>query len=105
MKPATQERQTRTTAQTEPTLLTDDDLFLFNEGSHFRLYDKLGAHPVTLGGVAGTYFAVWAPGAQYVAVTGDFNGWDKGKHPLKPRGSSGIWEGFVPGAAAGACYK
>jgi 1,4-alpha-glucan branching enzyme len=105
MKSGVQVRETVRAVQVEPTLLTDDDLYLFNEGSHFRLYDKLGAHPMTVGGVSGTYFAVWAPGAQYVAVTGDFNGWDQGKNPLKPRGASGIWEAFVPGAGPGACYK
>ncbi|HZY83792.1 MAG TPA: 1,4-alpha-glucan branching enzyme, partial [Gemmataceae bacterium] len=86
-------------------LLSAQDLYLFNEGSHFRLYDKLGAHPRTVRGVTGTAFAVWAPAAEYVAVIGDFNGWDKGRHPLRPRESSGIWEGFVPGVLTGAAYK
>jgi 1,4-alpha-glucan branching enzyme len=72
-------------------LLTDDDLFLFNEGSHLRLYEKLGSHLVTHQGLAGTYFAVWAPSAARVGVIGDFNGWDRGSHPLRTRGSSGIW--------------
>jgi 1,4-alpha-glucan branching enzyme len=94
-----------TAAPTAPTLLAEDDLYLFNEGSHFRLYDKLGAHILKASGVDGTYFAVWAPGAEYAAVMGDFNGWDKGKNPLTPRGSSGIWEGFVPGVGPGTCYK
>ncbi|MFH0825084.1 MAG: 1,4-alpha-glucan branching protein GlgB [Pseudomonadota bacterium] len=86
-------------------LLTDDDLFLFNEGSHFRLYEKLGAHPATVNGVNGTYFAVWAPNANRVTVIGDFNHWNREKHYLSPRGSSGIWEGFIPGIGKGACYK
>ncbi len=86
-------------------LLTQQDLYLYNEGSHYRLYDKLGAHPATLDGVAGTLFAVWAPSAEYVAVIGDFNGWDKGSHPLVPREQSGIWEGFVPGVGPGDAYK
>lgn len=86
-------------------LLTDDDLFLFNEGNHFRLYYKLGAHPLTVDGVSGTYFAVWAPDAERVFVMGDFNGWDKDSHPLASRGQSGIWEGFVPGVGQGALYK
>jgi 1,4-alpha-glucan branching enzyme len=85
--------------------LTDDDVYLFNEGSHFHLYDKLGAHPAIRKGVAGAHFAVWAPDAQYVAVIGDWNGWDPGAHPLQPRGYSGIWEGFVPGAIQGTAYK
>jgi 1,4-alpha-glucan branching enzyme len=86
-------------------LLSEQDLYLFNEGSHFRLYDKLGAHLRTVDGVAGTAFAVWAPGAEYVSVIGDFNDWDKGRHPLYPRAQSGIWEGFIPGIGHGAVYK
>ncbi len=87
-------------------LLTDEDLHLFNEGTHYRLYRKLGAHPRLINGrVTGTSFAVWAPGARSVAVMGDFNGWDKTTHPLRPRGRSGIWEGFAPGIAPGAPYK
>ena len=86
-------------------LLTDDDLYLFNEGSHFRLYDKLGAHPMEHEGKKGTHFAVWAPDAEKVYVMGGFNGWDKESHPLHPRGKSGIWEGFIPGVGKGANYK
>jgi 1,4-alpha-glucan branching enzyme len=86
-------------------LLTEDDLFLFNEGSHFRLYEKLGCHLVEVEGVAGAYFAVWAPDAEYVSVIGDFNFYDPGEHPLKPKGSSGIWEGFIPGITQGETYK
>src|SRR5438309_12117325 len=63
-------------------LLTDHDLYLFNEGTHYRLYDKLGAHVVTHDGVKGTYFAVWAPNAEAVSVMGDFNGWNRDSHPL-----------------------
>jgi 1,4-alpha-glucan branching enzyme len=87
------------------TRLTEQDLYLFNEGSHFHLYDKLGAHPATSGGAAGTYFAVWAPNAERVAVMGDFNDWNKTSHPLRARGSSGIWEGVLPGVGAGTHYK
>jgi 1,4-alpha-glucan branching enzyme len=87
------------------TLLSEEDLYLFNQGSHFCLYGKLGAHSLTAEGVEGTYFAVWAPNAQQVSVMGDFNGWDKASHPLRPRGRSGIWEGFVPGVGKGAIYK
>jgi 1,4-alpha-glucan branching enzyme len=86
-------------------LLTDDDLFLFNEGSHFRLYQKMGAHQVTVDGKEGTYFAVWAPDAEGVYVIGDFNGWDKRCHSLRPRGQSGIWEGFIEGVKKGNLYK
>ncbi len=85
--------------------LTGDDLYLFNEGSHFRLYQKLGAHPMTVEGRDGTHFAVWAPDARQVSVVGDFNGWDKSSHPLSPQGQSGIWEGFIPGVTKGAVYK
>ncbi len=86
-------------------LLTDHDLYLFNEGSHFRLYDKLGARVVTHAGTSGTYFAVWAPNAEQVSVIGDFNGWDKRSHRLSPKGQSGIWEGFFPGVGKGTLFK
>jgi 1,4-alpha-glucan branching enzyme len=84
--------------------LTDDDLYLFNEGRHLRLYDKLGAHLGERDGQPGCWFAVWAPNARSVSVLGDFNGWQHGKTPLAPRGQSGIWEGFVPGAHKGQRY-
>ncbi len=87
------------------TLISGDDLYLFNEGTHYRLYDKLGAHPMTVDGAAGTYFAVWAPNAYDVSVMGDFNWWNNGSHHLRQRGSSGIWEGFVPGIGGGSIYK
>ncbi|HEX7842684.1 MAG TPA: 1,4-alpha-glucan branching protein GlgB [Kofleriaceae bacterium] len=83
------------------TLLTPDDLFLFNQGTHYRLYDKLGAHVVP----GGTYFAVWAPSATAVSVIGDWNGWHGGRDRLNPRESSGIWEGVIPGIGHGARYK
>jgi 1,4-alpha-glucan branching enzyme len=86
-------------------LLTDNDLYLFNEGSHFRLYDKLGAHVIDHNGLGGTYFAVWAPNATQVFVMGDFNGWNKSSHPLQPKGNSGIWERFFPGIGKGTLYK
>jgi 1,4-alpha-glucan branching enzyme len=89
----------------DATTLTSDDLFLFNEGSHYRLYEKLGAHLLTMDGVEGVYFAVWAPNARQVSVTGDFNSWNKTSHALCPRGQSGIWEGFIPGVTEGAIYK
>jgi 1,4-alpha-glucan branching enzyme len=93
------------TTLTSPQLLTDQDLYLFNEGSHYRIYDKMGAHPVTHKGQTGTVFSVWAPNARSVSVVGSFNGWDPKSHHLEPRASSGIWEGFVPGASHGALYK
>ena len=89
----------------EVTLLSDQDLYLFNEGSHLRLYEKLGSQPGTLKGVEGTYFAVWAPNAARVSVVGDFNDWNRERHPLGPRDTSGIWETFVPGVGPGARYK
>src|SRR6478672_6346726 len=89
----------------ETSLLTEQDLHLFNEGTHYRIYDKLGAHLTMAGGKAGTYFGVWAPNASSVCVVGDFNGWNTQSHPLRARASSGIWEGFVPGVGKGALYK
>ncbi len=86
-------------------LLTQDDLYLFNEGSHYRLYNKLGAHPLIADGTTGTYFAVWAPNAAEVSVMGEFNHWDKASHALRPRGDSGIWEGFISGVGPGTVYK
>ncbi len=86
-------------------LLSEDDIYLFNEGKHYRLHEKLGSHPVTLGDVQGTYFAVWAPDAEQVFVMGDFNDWSKTSHPLKPKERSGIWEGFVPDVGKGNRYK
>jgi 1,4-alpha-glucan branching enzyme len=88
------------------TLFSSTDITLFQAGSHYRLYEKFGAHPVEVEGAMGTYFAVWAPDAAYVAVMGDFNGWDHFKHTLYPRwDNSGIWEGFVPGVNPGQLYK
>ena len=86
-------------------LLSDDDLYLFNEGTHYKLYDKLGAHTMTVDGATGTYFAVWAPNAKELYVIGDFNGWDRTRHRLQPRGKSGIWEGFINGIGPGNVYK
>jgi 1,4-alpha-glucan branching enzyme len=86
-------------------LLTDHDVYLFNEGTHFGLYEKLGAHVVAREGAEGTHFAVWAPDAESVTVMGSFNDWDKASHPLRPRASSGIWHGFIPSAHKGDAYK
>jgi 1,4-alpha-glucan branching enzyme len=86
-------------------LLTRDDLYLFNEGTHSRLYRKMGAHPGKINGKEGAFFAVWAPDARRVSVIGDFNGWQKGANPLFPRGRSGVWEGFIPGVKRGDLYK
>ncbi len=87
-------------------LLTDHDIYLFKEGTHFRLYEKLGSHVVESEGIKGTFFAVWAPNAESVSVIGDFNGWNAETHPLMVRpGGSGIWEGFLPGVGQGTLYK
>src|SRR5438093_9503552 len=88
--------ETASSAPTSP--ITEDDLHWFNEGTHSHLYEKLGAHPDQ----GGTHFAVWAPNAAEVSLTGDFNGWNRGSHKLYPRGQSGIWEGFLRGVGAGA---
>jgi 1,4-alpha-glucan branching enzyme len=85
--------------------LSDFDLYLFGEGTHDRIYEKLGAHCETHDGVSGTRFAVWAPNAEGASVVGDFNAWDGRVHPMQARGSSGVWEAFVPGVGAGALYK
>ena len=87
-----------------PPVLTDFDLFLLGEGTHLRLYDKLGAHPMMLDGVAGVAFAVFAPNAKRVSVVGDFNSWDGRRHAMRVRGN-GFWEIFIPDAKAGNKYK
>jgi 1,4-alpha-glucan branching enzyme len=88
-----------------PYLLSDFDLHLLSEGKHFESFQKLGAHLRIVDGVAGVHFAVWAPNAKRVSVVGDFNRWDGRVHPLRSRGSSGIWELFIPGLSEGAIYK
>ena len=86
-------------------LLTAEDFYLFNEGTHYRIYEKMGAHVVESNGTTGTVFSVWAPNAREVSVVGDFNGWTPQSHPLQARGTSGIWEGFIPGVGKGTLYK
>jgi len=86
-------------------LLSADDVYLFNQGNHFQLYEKFGAHIVFDGAAPGVYFAVWAPNARQVSVIGDFNDWDRLRHLLQPLESSGIWEGFIPGIGKGTPYK
>ncbi len=81
------------------------DLYLAGEGRHLRLYEKLGAHPRLIDGVAGVSFSVWAPNARRVSLVGDFNGWDGRLLPMRLMGVSGIWEIFVPGVQRGALYK
>jgi 1,4-alpha-glucan branching enzyme len=89
----------------DASLLTDWDLHLFNEGSHHKLWEKLGSHIVERDGVIGTNFAVWAPNADQVTVIGEFNGWDPRSHRLEHRGASGIWEGWIPKVGKGTIYK
>ena len=92
-------------SQPDLRVLTEYDLYLFGEGKHTRIYDKFGAHPMTLDGVEGVYFAVWAPNANRVSVVGDFNGWDGVRHRMHARGATGVWEAFVPDARVGSRYK
>ena len=93
------------TMQLKDSIITEHDLYLFNEGTHYRLHTVLGAHPIERDGQAGVHFAVWAPNARAVSVFGDFNGWDKESHPMSLLGESGIWATFVPGIEQGAAYK
>ncbi|MGZ2371411.1 1,4-alpha-glucan branching protein GlgB [Ancylomarina sp. YFZ004] len=87
-------------------LFSDFDINLFKVGKHYRLYEKFGSHIITLDGVKGTYFAVWAPTAKMVSVIGDFNYWLEGEHALNVRwDESGIWEGFIPHVEKGSIYK
>ena len=84
--------------------LTDQDVYLFNEGSNYRIYEKLGAHQIS-GNQPGVCFSVWAPNAREVSIIGEFNEWNTHSHPLRARGTSGIWEGFIPGIDKGTLYK
>ncbi len=88
-----------------PFQITDFDEHLYGEGSHYRTYEKMGAHPMTLEGVSGVHFAVWAPNAVRVSVVGPFNRWDGRNHPMQKRGDSGLWELFLPMIQVGDIYK
>jgi 1,4-alpha-glucan branching enzyme len=105
LPPAVTDLMNSSATLSQRAILGDHDFHLFNEGSHYRLYEKLGAHLCERDGVAGTQFAVWAPAAESVNVFGDFNGWDKSATKLSPTGPSGIWVGFVPGVGPGTSYK
>jgi 1,4-alpha-glucan branching enzyme len=85
--------------------LTDYDMHLIAQGTHYQMHEKVGAHLCSREGVDGVAFCVWAPNAESVSVVGDFNGWDREAHPLNARAQSGFWECFVPGLAQGALYK
>jgi 1,4-alpha-glucan branching enzyme len=86
-------------------VLSDEDLYLFGEGNNYRIYERMGCHLLTINGVSGAFFAVWAPNAKRVSVIGNFNGWDGRKHPMRVRGLSGVWELFIPGLQEGELYK
>lgn len=86
-------------------IITETDRYLFGNGAHYEIYQKLGAHIMEIDGVKGTYFAVWAPNAKAVSVVGDFNDWNGYIHIMERLGTSGIWERFVPGACEGSLYK
>jgi len=86
-------------------VLSDFDLHLFQEGKHLHIYHFLGAHPYSIDGISGVLFAVWAPNASRVSAVGNFNQWDGRRHPMRSRGSSGVWELFIPGLNAGELYK
>jgi 1,4-alpha-glucan branching enzyme len=88
-----------------PPVLTEFDLHLFGEGTNYRTYERLGAHLIELEGVSGVSFAVWAPNAERVSVVGLFNQWDGRRHPMRPRGATGIWELFIPGLGEWEIYK
>jgi 1,4-alpha-glucan branching enzyme len=88
-----------------PPVLGDLDVHLLAEGNHLRSYQKLGAHPVTVCGVRGASFAVWAPDAKRVSLIGDFNAWDGRRYPMRARHECGVWEIFLPGIDLGALYK
>lgn len=86
-------------------VITEYDLYLYNEGNHHRIYEKLGAHYITIDGVSGTCFSVWAPCAKRVSVIGSFNCWDGRRHQMRCLGSSGVYEIFIPGVCPGDMYK
>ncbi len=88
-----------------PPLLTDFELHLFAEGTFFKAYETMGAHLRTVHGIAGVHFVVWAPSAARVSVVGDFNEWDGRRHPMTNRGSTGLWELFIPELIDGTLYK
>ena len=85
--------------------ITEVDRYLFGNGTHYEIYEKLGAHPVNYKGKDGMYFAVWAPHAEAVSVVGDFNGWDPDADPMTVLEDSGIYETFVPSLSVGELYK
>ncbi|TMD33433.1 MAG: 1,4-alpha-glucan branching protein GlgB, partial [Chloroflexi bacterium] len=98
--------QVSTGEQDTSSIFSDFDLYLFGQGKHRRIYEKMGAHPRTVDGVVGVNFALWAPNARTVSVIGDFNGWQHGAHPMHLRHIDlGVWECFIPDIQVGALYK
>ncbi len=92
--------------QNVPSVFSDFDLYLFGQGKHYRIYEKMGAHVLTVNDVSGVHFAVWAPNAVAISVIGDFNDWQHGRNPMHLRHQElGVWECFVPGLQAGTLYK
>src|SRR6185436_14077930 len=100
-KSAATAKRTMLDPQSFSPTLGEVDLYLFGEGRHEQIYEKLGAHVVSHEGVKGVSFAVWAPNAERVSVVGNFNGWDGARHPMRPLGDSGVWEIFVPKLKSG----
>lgn len=84
---------------------TKTDQYYFGHATHYDLYKKLGAHPTTIDGVEGTYFAVWAPNAKSVSVIGDFNGWNTEANVISDHDEIGVWQTFIPGVRPGCLYK
>ena len=105
MKGTTKKKKTPSKKPAGTGFITDLDRYLFGQGTHYKIFEKLGAHPKTYKGKSGVYFAVWAPHAKAVGVVGDFNGWNPDATPMQNLESSGIYEAFVPGLGTGALYK
>ena len=89
----------------EGVFISDADMYIFGQGTHYDIYKKLGAHPCVKDGVSGTFFGVWAPHAQSVSVVGSFNNWEENAHPMEKLGEIGIYAAFVPEAKCGDMYK
>ena len=105
MKETTKKTKSSSKKKIGTGFISEMDLYLFGQGTHYRIFEKLGAHPKTYRGKDGMYFAVWAPHAKAVSLVGDFNGWDPEASPMKPLESSGIYEIFVPAMKTGELYK
>ena len=104
----TRTKKTKAPAKTKEIglgFITELDRYLFGQGTHYKIFEKLGAHQKTYKGKSGMYFAVWAPHAKAVGVVGDFNGWDPDAAPMSPLADSGIYETFIPGKRNGSIKK